>query len=149
MSSTNVRSLLLSVILANRASIPVLRGRFWCIPCRDRHAQRQRGDGGRFNNVPFSETDASLVTQFAVSVPCLMLLRQEGLSTAGWRDAPFWWPVLQAPSNMRPVVFSAEVLSDERVVAKCPRPDQLIGIAARRVGRTCSPGQSPTPSRVL
>lgn len=98
--------------LSNQCADPTMRGRVLAFSRTDRNARRQF-DSGRFSNVPFSGGDADLANQYAVSAPCIMLLRQAGSASEGWRDAPFWWPILQAPDNMRPVVFSAEVLSDE------------------------------------
>ncbi len=97
--------------LSNESVDPSLRGQVLVLSRSGRHARRAFEE--RFNNVPFSATDVQIASGFAISVPCIMLLRQEGAAAEGWRDAPFWWPVLQAPTNMRPVVFSAEVLSDE------------------------------------
>jgi hypothetical protein len=97
--------------LSNSCKDPMLRGQVLVFTRRGRNAQRQF-DSGRFNNVPFSGQDGELANKFAVNLPCLMLLRQEGSENQDWRGVPFWWPVLQAPSNMHPVVFSADVTSD-------------------------------------
>jgi hypothetical protein len=98
--------------LSNQSVDPSLRGQVLAFSRTQRHARRQF-ESGRFNNVPLSGPDGELANIYAISIPCIMLFRQEGSATEGWRDAPFWWPVFQSPANMRPVVFSAEVLSDE------------------------------------
>lgn len=98
--------------LSNQSVDPSTRGQVLVFSRTQRNARRQF-ESGRLSNVPFSGQDAELANEHALSAPCLMLLRQNGDTAEGWRGAPFWWPVLQAPSNMRPVVFSAEVLSDE------------------------------------
>jgi hypothetical protein len=68
---------------------------------------------GRLSNIPYTSLDASTASSKAKHSPCLMLLRQNGLESNGWRGAPFWWPVLQAQEQMIPVVFSAEILEAE------------------------------------
>lgn len=47
----------------------------------------------------------------AVETPCLLLLKQNGISTNGWRDAEFWWPVLFTPANTRTAVFASKTLN--------------------------------------
>ncbi len=98
--------------LSNQCPEPSMRGQVLIFSRTQRNARRQF-DSGRFNNVPFSGQDGEFANEHATNVPCIMLLRQSGCANEGWRDAAFWWPILQAPANMRPVVFSAEVLSDE------------------------------------
>jgi hypothetical protein len=90
-----------------------LRGKVRVLVARDRNARRQFKESGRYNNVPFSGGDGHLATEVSKDIPCLMLLRQDGDVSEGWRDAPFWWPILQAPSNIRPVVFSGAVSKAE------------------------------------
>jgi hypothetical protein len=43
--------------------------------------------------------------------PALVMLRQEGSKDPlGWKaDRPFWWPILAAPANVEPCVFSGAV----------------------------------------
>ncbi len=98
--------------LSKQSAEPLLKGNVLVLVRDGRHARRQF-ENGRLSNIPYSATDAELANNSAINVPCIMLLRQDGTSAMGWRDAPFYWPVLQAPVNMRPVVFSAEVLADE------------------------------------
>ena len=90
-----------------------LKGKVRVLVARDRNARRQFKESGRYNNVPFSGGDGHLATEVSKDIPCLMLLRQDGDVSEGWRDAPFWWPILQAPSNIRPVVFSGAVSKAE------------------------------------
>jgi len=35
----------------------------------------------------------------AIDVPVLMLLRQNGNESDGWRGLPFWWPVVVTPKT--------------------------------------------------
>lgn len=98
--------------LSDQCADPTERGKVLLLVRKGRRASRQY-QSGRFSNTPWTGQDAETANDAAVDAPLVMLLRQEGGLTEGWRGAPFWWPVLQAPENTRPVVFSADILSDE------------------------------------
>jgi len=51
------------------------------------------------------KTDLPKSKQLAKLGPVLMLLKQNGKKTSGWRDAPFYWPVLMMPENMPNYVY--------------------------------------------
>jgi hypothetical protein len=71
---------------------------------------------GTFEDSPASAkgSDSELVMAKAIakSNPALILLRQEGEKiekngeNIGWTGCPFWWPVLVAPSQTPPLVYS-------------------------------------------
>ena len=82
------------------------RGKCWLLAPTGRRLSRQR-PGGRFSNAPFSPEEASLVASVGGLLPFLMLIRQEGEAAHGWRDAPFWWPVLFPPLPSVPAIFAA------------------------------------------
>jgi hypothetical protein len=42
------------------------------------------------------------------SKPALILLQQEGGREKGWTAHPFWWPILAAPTDAAPCVFSTK-----------------------------------------
>lgn len=98
--------------LSDQCADPAERGKVLLLVRRGRRASRQY-QSGRFSNTPWTGQDAETAKDAAVDVPLVMLLRQQGGVAEGWRGAPFWWPVLQAPQNTRPVVFSADILSDD------------------------------------
>ncbi len=52
-----------------------------------------------------TRTDTAPARNAGVNLPVLMLLRQDG-TAQGWTDAPFWWPVIVLPENMRPTLFA-------------------------------------------
>ena len=54
-----------------------------------------------------------MVAQMSDKLPIIMLFRQNGAEEKGWRDAPFWWPVLFPPLRSAPAVFAASVKDDE------------------------------------
>lgn len=97
--------------LSNECRDPALKGKVQLLVRKGRNASRVL-EHGRLSNVPFSGDDAHIANRYAISIPVLMMLRQEGKTSEGWKGAPFYWPVLQSPENMRPVVFSGEIIGD-------------------------------------
>jgi hypothetical protein len=86
-----------------------LSGASQSIPCiirRDRDVVRVR-DNGRLTNQPeSSQREGKIARAAAGKGPALILLRQDGKSTQGWRDCPFWWPVLITPETMEAVIYA-------------------------------------------
>ena len=82
------------------------RGFCWLLALTGRKLARVR-PGGRFNDSPHTKQQADLVPLAGGKLPILMLFRQEGAKIdQGWRDAPFWWPVLFPPLRSAPAVFA-------------------------------------------
>jgi hypothetical protein len=50
-----------------------------------------------------------MITNPARAKPALVLLQQVGTKELGWSGHPFWWPMLAAPSNAEPCIFSNKV----------------------------------------
>lgn len=86
------------------------RGKVWVLIRKDRNTVRTRGDG-RYSDAPDTSTgDRVLAKQAAINTPILMLFRQNGSKDEGWRDTPFWWPVLMSPQNTEIAVFAEETI---------------------------------------
>ena len=81
------------------------RGQCWLLAQTDRGITRVR-PGGRFSNAPHTKQQETIVQQQRDKLPILMLFRQKGEESKGWRDAPFWWPVLFPPLRSVPAVFA-------------------------------------------
>jgi hypothetical protein len=94
--------------LSSRSCNPLEKGKVWIIIREDRNISREREF--RFSNVPDNETDAKLARETAINTPCLQLLRQNGLKENGWRDTPFWWPILVAPANTEVTIFAEDTI---------------------------------------
>jgi hypothetical protein len=84
------------------------RGNCWLLAITDRDLSRVR-EGCRFSNAPHTKQQEAIVASMNDKLPILMLFRQNGLATKGWRDAPFWWPVLFPPLRSAPAVFAESV----------------------------------------
>lgn len=72
----------------------------------NREASRFKNSGNSFMDAPDDgKTDLPKSKQLAKLGPVLMLLKQKGKKTSGWRDAAFYWPVLMMPENMPNYVY--------------------------------------------
>ena len=84
----------------------------WLLAETDREMTRIRS-GGRFSNAPYTKQQEAIVQQLGDRLPILMLFRQNGDATKGWRGAPFWWPVLFPPTRSAPAVFAKSVPEED------------------------------------
>jgi hypothetical protein len=75
-----------------------MRNKVIVIVERDRNVSRYREEG-RFSNAPDTKQQKEKAAEVAKDVPVLMLLRQNGEESKGWRGLPFWWPVIVTPAN--------------------------------------------------
>ncbi len=89
------------------------RGKCWILAETAREIVRIRAEG-RFSNAPHTKQQEVIVQQLGDRLPIIMLFRQNGLATKGWRDAAFWWPVLFPPLRSAPAVFAASVGEEEQ-----------------------------------
>ena len=61
----------------------------------------------RWSDAPYEgHTDIPLSQAKAAERPVLMLFRQNGLASRGWRDTPFYWPVFRAQDDVREGIFT-------------------------------------------
>ncbi len=75
----------------------------------NREAGRLKNEGNSFGDAPMDgRTDVPYCRQIAANRPVLMLLKQKGNESDGWRNAPFYWPVLMMPGNMPNYVYCEE-----------------------------------------
>ena len=88
------------------------RGNCWILAATDRDIARVR-TGGRFSNAPHTKQQEAIVAGLDGRLPILMLFRQNGAADRGWRDAPFWWPVLFPPTRSTPAIFAASISEKE------------------------------------
>jgi hypothetical protein len=92
--------------LSNNSVNPHERGEVWLVAARGRELKRIRQDG-RFENSPDTQQQRAIADQHAQNIPALFMLRQNGAESDGWRDLPFWWPVIVSPIHAITSVFSA------------------------------------------
>ncbi|GGH82668.1 hypothetical protein JOD43_002834 [Pullulanibacillus pueri] len=84
-------------------------GKVWCIVKTDRQMARVRKNG-RWEDAPDTprgkDSELTLAREVAQYIPALILLRQNGEEDKGWRDTPFWWPVLVTPRHTPTTIFA-------------------------------------------
>jgi hypothetical protein len=92
--------------LSESTANPANRGHVLLMLRTGRNVARKPLHGhAQFNEPDTTRTDITPARAAAVDLPVLMLIRQEGVA-AGWSGAPFWWPVIYTPENMRPTLFA-------------------------------------------
>ncbi|WP_037581634.1 Z1 domain-containing protein [Sporolactobacillus terrae] len=82
----------------------------WGLVRTNRNISRKRSNNGYTDapDTPKGELgELRLARKLATDVPVLMLLREQGDEKNGWRNCPFWWPVLVIPKNTRTVIFTS------------------------------------------
>lgn len=93
--------------LSQICSKPSLKGKVWLLAAKDRNVRRYREEG-RFSNAPDTKQQKESALKQAHDIPVLMLLRQNGEESHGWRGLPFWWPVVLTPETAATVVFATD-----------------------------------------
>jgi hypothetical protein len=56
------------------------------------------------------KTEGVLATLHAIDTPILYLLRQDGHAAQGWRDTPFYWPIIRAQSKALTAIYTSATL---------------------------------------
>lgn len=102
------------VHLSAQSSNESLRGKVWIWAANGRNSARLAGASShaKYIETPDSEkTEGQMAKQYALENPIIFLLRQEGKADKGWRDTPFYWPVLRAQSNTPTAIFATETIA--------------------------------------
>ncbi len=90
------------------------RGKVWLWAASGRNSARLAGEDSHatYIETPDSEkTEGQMAKKYAVNHPILFLLRQEGKAVKGWRDAPFYWPVVRAQANTPTAIFATDTIN--------------------------------------
>ncbi|MBN2328189.1 MAG: hypothetical protein JXR73_13650 [Candidatus Omnitrophica bacterium] len=83
-------------------------GRLFCVIKKNRNSSRVKGYGA-FNDAPDDgQSDRPEAKKIAEWKPVVQLFIENGYEKQGWRDVPFWWPVLVCPKNTKVSVFTSE-----------------------------------------
>jgi hypothetical protein len=85
---------------------PINRGRVFLL-VRTGRALARKQLSGQFSDSPdTAQREGEMAKAVAQDLPVLMLIRQNGATAQGWRDCPFWWPVIMTPANTRTTLFA-------------------------------------------
>ncbi|HMM57904.1 MAG TPA: Z1 domain-containing protein [Rudaea sp.] len=101
--------------LSQQHADPSKRGMVWLWAAKNRNAGRFASESSHatYIETPDSEkTEGDLAKQYAVDYPILFLLRQNGAQAKGWRDTPFYWPVVRAQKNTPTAIYTAETIPE-------------------------------------
>jgi len=95
--------------LSKNTSNSRLRGKVHFLIRTNRNISRIKDDGS-FSDAPdTASAEGKLARSTALDVPVVILTRQNGKEKDGWRDSPFWWPILYTPMNTRTVIFASDL----------------------------------------
>lgn len=81
-------------------------GKMWMLQRTNRNLSRIRKDGGFVDAPDDGRTDLAPARVKAVDKPIIMFIKENGLKTNGWRDAPFYWPVLILQHNLNTAFYT-------------------------------------------
>lgn len=99
--------------LSQQHKNPDLRGKILLWAASGRNSARLAGESSHatYIETPDSEkTEGRLAKKFAIDYPILFLLRQEGSEEKGWRQTPFYWPVIRAQSQAPTAIYTADTI---------------------------------------
>lgn len=99
--------------LSQQSSDPARRGRVLLWAARGRNAARLAGtqSHAKYIETPDSDkTEGQIARTYAIELPILFLLRQEGEEQKGWRGTPFYWPVIRAQQNTPTAIYTADTI---------------------------------------
>ena len=82
-------------------------GKMWMMHRTGRNMSRIRKDGGFINAPEDGRTDLTPARAKAVDQPLIMFIKENGKQTDGWRDAPFYWPVLVLQQNLTTAFYTS------------------------------------------
>ena len=91
-------------------------GKLWCLQRTGRNSSRLR-ENGKFRDAP-DDGRTDKPAEVAIDRPALLLFREKGAQSQGWRNAPFYWPLLFTPESTRDGIFT--INADKRI--KKPKP---------------------------
>jgi hypothetical protein len=99
--------------LANQHPIESERGQvlLWAANKRASGRMASIGSHAKYIETPDSEkTEGQLAEKYAIERPILFLLRQDGRQEKGWRDTPFYWPVIRAQTKTHTAIYTSATL---------------------------------------
>lgn len=91
-------------------------GKIWCLQRTGRNSSRLR-ENGKYRDAP-DDGRTDKPAEVAIDRPALLLFRENGSQSQGWRNAPFYWPLLFTPENTQDGIFT--INADKRI--RKPKP---------------------------
>ena len=97
--------------MSNASQNHINQGQIWCLVRKERDLSRKVALGSHavYSDSPdTTRTEGDIAHAVAINNPMLILLRQNCRQERGWRDVPFYWPVIVAQRNIRTAIFAHE-----------------------------------------
>lgn len=86
-----------------------LKVKIYCVD--NRNISRLKADSKYYSDAPYTgSTDLKVAREMADNAPVLMLIKQNGKVELGWKDAQFYWPVLVVQQNIKPSVYTSDLI---------------------------------------
>jgi len=98
--------------LSIRSKKPDEQGKVWLVIREGKNLSRTK-ENGRFSDDPdggSGRTARTVAREIAVNTPCLMLIKENGEENNGWRNTPFWWPILMNPERTEASIFAEDTV---------------------------------------
>ena len=91
-----------------------LNGKCICLIRQDRDISRIKPKDNIFSYTPDNpEIDQKPAKELAIDIPVILFIRENGKEEYGWRDIPFWWPVILTPINMHTTIFASDTIDNK------------------------------------
>ena len=100
-------------------------GKLWCLQRTGRNSSRLR-ENGKFRDAP-DDGRTDKPAEIATDRPALLLFKEKGAQSQGWRNAPFYWPLLFTPETTREGIFT--INADKRI----RKPKPVIELASLKL----------------
>lgn len=87
------------------------RGKVLLWTANDRNIGRLAAPGShtKYISTPDTpKTEGVIMREYAINTPILFMLRQNGTAKQGWRDAPFYWPLIRAQMRAPTAIYTSE-----------------------------------------
>jgi hypothetical protein len=98
--------------LSTLSKNPSEKGKVLLWAAKDRSITRSTGVAPNvsYADNPDSKTETDIADAHAIDTPILFLIGQKGDAVQGWRDTPFYWPVIRAQTNTPSAVYTAKTI---------------------------------------
>jgi len=101
--------------LSNNSKSADQKGKVWVVVRTGLNLSRQKNDG-RLSDDPDGGSGVTAryeAQALAEDIPALILIRENGSEAGGWRDSPFWWPVIMPQKNTPISIFASDIIDIE------------------------------------
>lgn len=101
-------------VLRYLAGLSIEKNLIWCTVFTGRKLKRLVSERSHteYSDAPDSTKTEGVLRKKFSNLPMLCLIKQEGRNEDGWKDTPFYWPVISAQDNIQTAIFAHDVQRD-------------------------------------